>query len=575
MSGSSTPLDALETAIGIARCDSDGAAHLRQWPLIAIGAAGRLIGWSFLFVLSLLIYLASGLVSADSIWFVQVTNRLMSGEVLYRDVFFGATPLSVYLTAAFATFLGVEMLTVRVVMALSFVATLLLCCHIARQLGLGHRFLLLLVPALFVYAWPSAGSPYGPIATAFFLACFSAALWWRQLEAERNVNQEFGRNAILALAIAGLAAGLSFASKQDVGLYALGALLVVVWLGKTRGAFRPGATAQGTAPHKRALGAIRSAGRTAIAPASVAVGAFLIATALVFVPVWRTGGGQKLLEYGFTNKGAYLTYGQISYLDGIDSLVSFVRNPGSIPSLELFNLKLMFLLPPLAFVALLVVLLRTRPGERGIAAVVLLFAAAAFVSVFPRAASVHLSYAMPTILLALAFVWYRIEPGLPKTLARVLAGSLLLWLLIGLLAMLGQPWKALTSAEYHFSTLPHLRGTLVRISDENVVRARAAALAEAANGEEILILSPWAALYYLTSGLHNPIASDYPLVTTFGHNGEVEIIDALAQGKIRTVCLDIPELFSPLRPVLLGPYVQANMEQGAYLGICTLYHRRP
>ena len=55
---------------------------------------------------------AEGFAAPDESWFLQVVARLQSGETLYRDVYFNATPLSVYvtlgLTSIFSTELAVD-----------------------------------------------------------------------------------------------------------------------------------------------------------------------------------------------------------------------------------------------------------------------------------------------------------------------------------------------------------------------------------------------------------------------------------------------------------------------------------
>ena len=76
----------------------------------------------------------SGFYPGDEAWFLQVVHRMGKGEVLYRDIFFGVTPLSVYITQAFTLLFGYEILAVKAVNALSFALTILLCCRILVQL---------------------------------------------------------------------------------------------------------------------------------------------------------------------------------------------------------------------------------------------------------------------------------------------------------------------------------------------------------------------------------------------------------------------------------------------------------
>ena len=42
------------------------------------------------------LYSFSGVNTRDEAWFLQVVSRVSDGDVLYRDFFFGSTPLSVW-----------------------------------------------------------------------------------------------------------------------------------------------------------------------------------------------------------------------------------------------------------------------------------------------------------------------------------------------------------------------------------------------------------------------------------------------------------------------------------------------
>ncbi len=124
-----------------------------------------------LFFLGFFISIADGINMADASWFLQVAHRVTSGDVLYRDVFFGATPLSVYLTALFTTIFGTEILVVKGVMVLCFVLTVLLSCRIVQLLGVTQGFPFIMVMALIVYAPPEC-AVYQPLANLFFMGCF-------------------------------------------------------------------------------------------------------------------------------------------------------------------------------------------------------------------------------------------------------------------------------------------------------------------------------------------------------------------------------------------------------------------
>ena len=52
---------------------------------------------------------------ADESWFVQVIARMRAGDVLYRDIAFGAGPLPAYATAGLTYLTGVDVLAVKLV----------------------------------------------------------------------------------------------------------------------------------------------------------------------------------------------------------------------------------------------------------------------------------------------------------------------------------------------------------------------------------------------------------------------------------------------------------------------------
>ncbi len=117
----------------------------------------------------------------DETWFLQVVRRVLDGEILYRDIYFGATPLSVYITTFFGWIFGSELWVARGVLVLYFVAGILLACAIVRELGISSRFSILFILSFFVFAhfqatWGFSG--YNGLAKVFFLSCFLAILKW-------------------------------------------------------------------------------------------------------------------------------------------------------------------------------------------------------------------------------------------------------------------------------------------------------------------------------------------------------------------------------------------------------------
>ena len=88
------------------------------------------------------------------------------------------------------------------------------------------------------------------------------------------------------------AAGLAFASKQNVGILGLCG----------RGCFRD---------------ACRAGGLVSVAPAREPHGGLRRPVVWTFFPVWSSGGLAGLLDYGFLGKGAYIRAGGVSPLEGL------------------------------------------------------------------------------------------------------------------------------------------------------------------------------------------------------------------------------------------------------------------
>ncbi|HBC93481.1 MAG TPA: hypothetical protein DCZ10_11465 [Pelotomaculum sp.] len=490
-----------------------------------------------LFCLCFWLSITEGFNMADTSWFLQVVHRVTSGEVLYRDVFFGATPFSIYLTAIFTALFGTEILVVKEITALCLVLTVLVSCRIVQALGFHQGFPYLLVLALIVYAPPEV-AVYQPLANLFFLICFYAALVWTK--SGKAVNRAGKGKSTGALAAAGLAAGLCFVSKQNIGIYALGALLLVVACNSS---------------------SIRLKRQRKPADLLLVLAAFFLVSALVFLPVWFSGGIEKLLDYGFFNKGTYIRLGRVSYLDGLSQLAVLLGNIGSFDNLKTIYLLAPFLLPFLTFGALLAAWLHPSVDKR-MTTTVVLFVGAAFLGIFPRAGRTHLTFVIPELLIGLAYAWFLVKPHLTARWVRLIQAGPVLWFGTGLAFMLMNPLVKVSTADYQISNLPHFRGVFMNTDKLKEIHSFAQSLTEeVASNERAFILSPYAGFYYLVSGLKNPTSFDYPLATAFGRNGESEVIAAISRREIDTVFLG-PQLNEPsLHPVLLAGYIQGHMKR--------------
>ena len=474
---------------------------------------------------------AAGLTPYDEAWFLQVVHRVTSGEVLYRDVFFGVTPLSVQMTAPAVRLFGAEILVIKTVVGLCFAFSALLVVRVDRQLG-GRGFPVLLIVALLTLGRPEM-APYSGLSTVFLLATLSAVLHWQE-SASR-----------VALAAAGLAAGLSFASKQNLGAYAAAALLASL------------ATVH---PGWRALG------RRLV----VAGGAFALAAGLPTVPIWLDGATERFLADGFLNKVTYLEHAGVGYLESSIQLVRLLPTLSLWDSLAVAYDLDRYLVPPLAAAALLAAWFRVDRQRRAPLTVVFVFAAAGVLGVLPRADTEHMIHAMPLLIVGLA---YGLREAWPSRTAwkRVGIAALLAWFGFGLAQALMTPAVQVGRGAMRVSTLPHFRWALIPNATEEDFTARARMLAAA--GEQPFLLIPEAGFYYLLTGLRNPTPYDYPYVTTFGPHGQRDVIASIEQGRIKTVCFAVRGPIV-LRPDELARYVQEQMTRGEDAGACTVYHRR-
>jgi 4-amino-4-deoxy-L-arabinose transferase-like glycosyltransferase len=480
-----------------------------------------------------LLALGRSILSADEAWFLQVVRRVASGEVLYRDVFFGVPPLSVYLLAPLAWAWRPEVWLVRAALVACVAATALLCSLIARRLGSDREFSSLLGAALLLLAFPVPMAPYAPLATLFLLAALAAVVRW---------EEAVGRSR-RALVLAGVACGMAFASKQNIGLYALGAVLLLVLSSRPR----PGET-----------------GRRR--PLSLVSASFLLSAAATLVPVWWSGALPEFLDYGFLNKGTYPRRAGVSYFEGLRSLAGLLRSDPFSPALVA---NAAYLLPPLAWAGLAWSWRRSSGAGRRQAAIVAAFCAAATLGLFPRADEVHVAYMMPVFLLAVAFAWQSL--GLGRTRGGRLAHRAASLVLPALLTLrISRPLLGLAAGTASVSSLPHFTGVVMPTDTLASLRVQARRL-QAAAGEGAFLLSSKAAFYYLAGGLRNPTPFDYPLVTAFGRHGEARVVGDIRAGRISSVCVDPQMLRNPLRPPLLEALVEREMILVGDEGFCRMY----
>jgi hypothetical protein len=498
-----------------------------------------------LFVYGLGYSVTSGVGMADESWFLQLLHRVSSGEVLYRDIFYGVTPLSVWLSLIPVYLFGAEILVLKAVLSACFVATVLLSSRIAGRLGCNSLQVALVAGTLLVYAPPDPNSAYTPVAYVFLLCCFLFTLSW--LDSGKNT----------ALALAGAAAALSFLSKQNIGALAMMALVPTVFLGLMRGT--------GIVSRERLSGVI------------LVSATFLGVVLAGLLPVVFAGGFEQFLDYGFMNKRTYLKVSSISYFAGFNSLLAVFESP-SVKNLAGMYMALPVVFPFFAFLFLGAAWVRADAARRRVCLCAFFFSSAAFLGAFPRFDFDHLVYMIPIIVLGTACGWQEVRKHLPRRLPGPLAVAVCLWLMIGLGVDLTYRARLLGGDSYRVSSLPHYRGALMEVPFYHYLLDYKVALAEYAPDGKIFLVFPEAGLGYLASGQKNPTPFDYPIVSAFGLTGEQNVIQRIAKGEIRTVCMRSLAHAHPrlevLRPARLEEHIQTHMERIEDLGLCTLYTSR-
>ncbi|HWJ33342.1 MAG TPA: hypothetical protein VNR59_13490 [Gaiellaceae bacterium] len=444
-------------------------------------------------------------------WFLQVVSRVRAGEVLYRDVAYGAGPLPAYLAEGTTYLTSVDIIAVKLVVVAAFAGSATLAWLVAGELGIGLRGRLVVLAALAYVAPPLQQPPYAPLATTFLLGALLAAL-------------RPGRTAALA---GGASCALAFCSKQNVGVYALAALVLSAVV------------------LRRALAA------------GWAAGTFAVVTGALLLPVAVTGGLSRYVDYGFTGKGAYL-HAPDPFASTLSGVVHTVTHVSSLAELDAAYWALGFFLPALAAVSLLLL----RPTRE--TAVVVAFAAAGAATLYPRFDTAHVAYAAPPLVLLVA---HSARTKVPRALVVVAS----LWVGIAVVLTASLPMRLARSPNAVLSDLPHMRGTFVDRGRQDLWRRENAAVL--ALGRPLLLLVPDAGFRYLMTGLRNPTAFDFPFVTTFGKTGQERVVRALASREITRVCV-AGEWFG-LEPTRIVNYVRTTMRPTRRLGFCRLYTAHP
>lgn len=514
----------------------------RAWPWLA----GAIV-----LVLANLWLIAFDVNQLDEAWTLWVARRLSEGDRLYADVWFGTTPLSAYLLLGATSLFGAEVLVLKALTAFLAAASALLVARIGLLCGMrtAGAALLALLSLPLAHAVPV--SLYTPLAVLFLLAC--------ELAAVAAVSRARERGAAL-VALAGVMAGLSFASKQNVGTFALAALV---------------ATLLAVEPT-----------RAGLRRATAATLAFGVVAATTVATMLASGGIRRTLGALGLDKGEYLEHGVVPYhrtlLDRSRALIEpqvwIDQVAGRDRDLLVQTPKALLpvvtaLLLVAAWIAWARRLRRARRLEPRLVAVSA-FALAGFASAIPRLDIIHLLWVAPPLIAAsgvAATFLVRATGRAPRLVSAALASGWALFVLGGPLA----DWRG----DHVRLDLPHFAGVRTKESTRTQAREAVDGLRSAASDRAILVVVRQASFYYLAAELRNPTRFDYPAVTIIGDDEVEEILHEVRRGTIETACLpprrSLPsDALGVGRPLSLERALRAELSPGPDLGVCRIWRAR-
>ena len=493
--------------------------------------------------LSCAMALTTGFNVDDESWFLRVLQRVNEGEVLYREVYYPLLPLAVYLAAAVTAAFGPTFLVLQALFFAAFLATVGICDSVARKLALRPPARGLLLLALCMWSSPTAlshvGGLYQPLATLFLLLCLRMVLAWSDHESTGRGN--------IHLAVAAIAAGASFATKDQVGAVALAALLISVTIVAVHREF----------PMVRVL-------RTG----AVAVATFIATVLLTLVPVHMLGGLEHLVEYFIVEREAYIRTSYVPYHVGIGLFLQLAGRAVTIADLFEVVRYSLFLIQPTALLLLIIILVQAHGEDQIRAAILLAFSVGAFLGVFPRSDLPHLVFLSAMVLVGMVYAGDRLFCS--PMVRRLLSGVFVAWMGVGLGSAVWESARRVLSEDYALLRLPHFEFVMLRRSEIAQLQRNREALVAAANRAPVFLLTSDAGFYYLVSGIRNPTRIDYPLVASMGRDGEERLIAAIRSRHVPLVCVR-PYPDPLLRPARLEKYVQTEMHFVSHLGFCDLY----
>jgi hypothetical protein len=478
---------------------------------------GKSLFWVAVSVFSIaLIYaLFQEINTDDETWFLQVVRRVLSGEVLYRDIYFGLTPLSAYVTAFFCLLFGVELLVARAVLALYFTLGVILVLLILKELKLERYVTPLLIGSLLVLVHPQSNwgfSPYNPLAKVLFLAVFWMALKW---------GVSFQRKWLIG---ASICAALCLGTKQNVGAIAESCLFACICWAR-RSAF--------------------------VKDFFLQMAISLLVLCLLFSPTILQGGGSFFLDYTIWNKPRYLALTHHTYF------LDF-------PNFDPYSLFI-YMAPFLLFFGGIYALRceEEYPLQRSALFVFLIGAVAVL---YPKPDHTQKIAYVPFVLIALLYCYSKLEQK-ARTRHPVKKATEIFFLACFSLQIgfsLAQPIWQWQQGKTRRSSVSHFRGIVMdRFCYRHWQRMKREFQAA---GEPTFFLSTHAGFYYLLFNLSNPTPFDIPIHPALGCEGEKQLILNFQDQELRLI-RDHPcwsnwfQMNSTRRPYELEAFIESQMVQ--------------
>jgi hypothetical protein len=483
----------------------------------------------------------------DEAWMLWVMERVGRGEVLYRDVYDVTTPLPAWIGGFVVRITASELLVLRGLVAAVVATQVLTACSIARHAGMQRAGRVVLAALLVACASPLV--VFASFYTASAVLGALLALRALQVVLDRSHRGVDPRAPLVGL---GLAVGLSFWCKPNIGLLALGAALVTL-----------------AVLHRHGW-------RSAARPVATVLGTFGVLSALLSLVLVASGAWSDFLDQVFASKGEYLDVG-FSYSTAVDRRAGALVADGTINARAI--VWLLVLAAPIVTAATIAWAVK-RAGRRTDARLVAFaaFGIVGILSAVPRPGVHHLGAAMPLMLTAAAGAVLAVPEDEPTRSLR--RGALAVGGILAAVACVivaGTAFDTAASRTHRVTDLAHFSGTPVSAGIVHRTDRLRAGL-RTRGVDEVFFVRQDAGFLHFTTGTRNPLPFDISERSDFGASGERGVIRRIARGDAPWICLRPARLRhgtdDALVPRAVERWVAHHTELVAREPMCELYRSR-